>query len=66
MRKYKISLFIVIVFVVISIVLFNVKNHKDYNENLGHTSLYIETYLAGKNQPTHPNVIKSRQGMAWI
>ena len=58
MRKYKISLFIVLVFVVISVVLFNVKNYKDYNENLGHTSLYIETYLAGKNQPTHPNVIK--------
>ena len=58
MKKYKIPVMIVLLFLIISSVLFNIKNHKEYNQNLGYISLYIETYLAGKNQPTHPNVIK--------
>lgn len=58
MKKNKILLFIVLFFIILSVSLFNIKNNKNQNENLGHTSLYIETYLAGKNQLTHPNVIK--------
>ena len=58
MKKYKLILVILLFFIIISIILFNTKNNKSYNEKLGHTSLYIETYLAGENQPTHPNVIK--------
>ncbi len=58
MKKYKLSLGVLLLFVIASVILFNVKNNKDYSENLGHTSLYVETYLAGKNQLTHPNVIK--------
>lgn len=58
MKKYKMSLGVLLLFIIASVILFNVKNNKDYNENLGHTSLYVETYLAGKNQLTHPNVIK--------
>jgi len=49
---------IVIFFIALSTLQFSIKNLKLYNENLGHISLYIETYLAGKNQLTHPNVIK--------
>ncbi|WP_138342661.1 hypothetical protein [Intestinibacter bartlettii] len=58
MKKNRMIFIILLIFVILSIALFNVKNNKDYNENLGHTSLYVETYLAGKNQLTHPNVIK--------
>ena len=58
MNKYRISLIIIIFFIVISVIFFNKKNQNLYNESVGHISLYIETYLAGKNQPTHPNVIK--------
>ena len=58
LKKYKLSLGVLLLFIIASVILFNVKNNKDYNENLGHTSLYVETYLAGKNQLTHPNVIK--------
>ena len=56
LKKYKTILYLF--FIIVSIILFNVKNNKSYNKELGHTSLYIETYLAGKNQVTHPNVIK--------
>lgn len=58
MKKYKLSVGVLLLFIIASVILFNVKNNKDYNENLGHTSLYVETYLADKNQLTHPNVIK--------
>ena len=58
MKKYNLRLITLLFFIIISILLFDAKNNKSYNEELGHTSLYIETYLAGKNQLTHPNVIK--------
>lgn len=59
MKKSRLlSIGIILIFIIISIALYNIKNDKSYNENLGHTSLYVETYLAGKNQLTHPNVIK--------
>lgn len=58
MKKCRISLMIIMLFITLSAILFNVKNNKLYSNDVGHTSLYIETYLAGKNQPTHPNVIK--------
>ena len=59
MKKYKILMIIIVIFfIALSTLQFSIKNLKLYNENLGHISLYIETYLAGKNQLTHPNVIK--------
>lgn len=58
MKNHKKILLILLFFIAISIILFNVRRNKSYNENVGHTSLYVETYLAGKNQLTHPNVIK--------
>lgn len=58
LKKYKLILVILGFFIIVSGVLFNIKNDKSYNENVGHISLYVETYLAGQNQLTHPNVIK--------
>lgn len=32
----------------------NMNNRKTENPSIGKVSLYIETYLAGANQPTNP------------
>lgn len=57
-KKTRITIYILILFIILGSVLYIKNNNKENNENLGDVSLYIETYLAGKNQVTHPNVIK--------
>lgn len=57
-KQTRITRYILVLFIMISSVLYIIENDKENNESLGDVSLYIETYLAGKNQITHPNVIK--------
>lgn len=53
-------LFIIVCLVVIvsCILYFLDKNKKIESKNVGKVSLYLETYRSGKNQPTHPDIIK--------
>lgn len=61
MAKKRFYLFLFTVFIIVGSVLINIINENDdksTNEEIGKVSLFIETYLAGNNQPTHPNLIK--------
>ena len=53
-------LFIIVCLVVIvsCILYFLDKNKNIESKNVGKVSLYLETYRSGKNQPTHPDIIK--------
>lgn len=59
-KKYKVKsiLLIVVMISILSLYLYIKSNKLEYSEEIGKVSLYVETYLAGKNQLTHPNVIK--------
>ncbi|SCJ34689.1 Uncharacterised protein [uncultured Clostridium sp.] len=57
MRKRWITYICLVIGVLLIIVIYK-KNNSNFSTSIGKISLYIETYLAGKNQPTHPNIIK--------
>lgn len=58
-KKYTILVVIFLIIVISGLFIRNLKNNtKSEDISVGSVSLHIETYLAGKNQPTHPNVIK--------
>ena len=60
MKSYKIKTVILLVLLIMGLSLYYYKNTNktEYSDKIGKVSLYVETYLAGKNQLTHPNVIK--------
>ena len=58
-NKYKriLFVFVVLLLIILAIFVLNRKNVHNANGSMASVRLNIETYLDGKNQPTHPSVI---------